>query len=113
MNGLAERADVRAGAPRTPQQLGSAERGSLGVVLGLDAIPSALLAHMFAQQLAGLGIEQADEHLIPLHAHHASDPARWRAVVRGFNFDAAVQMHHALAVLVIAEGFDRKRKQEW
>jgi hypothetical protein len=38
--------------------LGSAQRCSLGVVLFFDAIPAALLAHVFAQQLAGLGIEQ-------------------------------------------------------
>jgi len=49
---------VRPGAARSPQQLGSAQRCSLGVVLFFDAIPAALLAHVFAQQLAGLGIEQ-------------------------------------------------------
>jgi hypothetical protein len=62
--------------------------------------------------LAGLGIEQADEQLVPLHAHHAPDPAGRRAVVGGFDFDAAVQMHDAFAVLVIAEGFDRQGQQE-
>jgi hypothetical protein len=35
MDGLAERADVRSGATGAPQQLGSAQRCSLGVVLGL------------------------------------------------------------------------------
>ena len=40
------------------------------MILRLNAIPAALLAHMFPQQLPGLGIEQADEQLIPLHAHH-------------------------------------------
>src|SRR5271156_4882936 len=61
MNGLAERADVSAGAARAPQQLRSAQRGAFGVVFGFDAIPAAFLAHMFAQQLAGFGIEQANE----------------------------------------------------
>jgi hypothetical protein len=50
MHGLAERTDVSAGAARTPQQLRSAQRGALGVIFGLDAIPAAFLAHVFAQQ---------------------------------------------------------------
>src|SRR5208282_515274 len=54
--------------------------------LFFNAIPAALLAHMFAQQLPGLGIEQADIQLIPLHAQQAADPARRRAVVSGFAF---------------------------
>jgi hypothetical protein len=46
-----------------------------------------------------------------LHSKHAPDPARRRAVVRGFDLDAAVQMYDALAVLVIAERLQRKWKQ--
>jgi hypothetical protein len=61
MDGFAERADVGADAARTPQQLRSAERSALGVLLRLDAIPAAFLTHVFAQQLAGLGIERANE----------------------------------------------------
>jgi hypothetical protein len=39
---------------------------------------------VFAQQLPGLGIEQADIQVIPLHPDPAPDPA-WRcAVVSGF-----------------------------
>jgi hypothetical protein len=38
MNGFAERTDVGAGAARAPQQLRSAQRSLLGVVLGLDAM---------------------------------------------------------------------------
>jgi hypothetical protein len=67
---------------------------------------------MFAQQLAGFGIEQPDKQLIPLHSQHAPDPARRGAIVSGFDFDAAVQMHDAFAVLVITEGFDGQRQQE-
>src|SRR5690348_1744868 len=112
MDGLAECADVGAGAARSPQQLGSAQRGSLGMIFWFDAIPAAFLADVFAQQLAGFGIEQADEQLVPLHARHTSDPPRRRAVVGGFDFDAAVQVYDTLTVLVVAEGFDRQRKQE-
>jgi hypothetical protein len=53
MDGLAERTDVRAGATGSTQQLRSAQRGALGVIFGLDAIPAAFLAYMFAGQFAG------------------------------------------------------------
>ena len=95
------------GAAGAAQQLRSAQRCLLGVVLVLDAIPAALLAHVFAQQLPGLGIEQANIQLIPLHSQQTPDPARRSAVVGGFDFDAAIQMHDALAVLVIAERLQR------
>jgi hypothetical protein len=81
------------------------------VIFGLDAIPAAFLAHVFAQQLAGFRIEQTDEQFVPLHAQHTPDPGGRRAVVSGFDFNAAIQMHDALAVLVIAKGFDRQWKQ--
>src|ERR1039458_1242750 len=111
MDGVAERSDVRPGATGPPQQLGSAQRRPLRVILFFDAIPAAPLAHVFAQQLPGFGIEQANIQFIPLHARHAPDPTRRCAVVSGLDFDAAIQMHDALAVLVIAEGFQRQRKQ--
>ena len=40
-----------------------------------------------------------------------ADPAGRRAIVSRFHFHAAVQMHRALAVLVIAERFDWQRQQ--
>ena len=48
---------------------------------------------------------------IPLHLHAPADPARRRAVVSGLDLHAAVQMHRALAVLVIAERLDGQRQQ--
>src|ERR1035438_5940204 len=111
VDGVAERTDVRSGAARSPQQLRSAQRCSFGVVLFFNAIPAALLAHVFAQQLAGLGIEQTNIQLIPLHAQHAADPARRCAVIGGLDFDAAVQMHDAFAVLVITKGLQRQWQQ--
>src|SRR5438445_3153170 len=75
VDGIAECADVRSGATGAPQQLRSAQWCSLGMVLFFNAIPAALLAHVFAQQQPGLGIEQADEQIIPLHSDHAPDPA--------------------------------------
>src|SRR5271165_1403540 len=111
MDGIAERADMESGSTRSPQQLRGAQWRPLGAVLGLDAIPASLLAQVFAQQLPGLGIQQADIQVIPLHPDLAPDPARRRAVVSGFDLDAAVQMHDAFAVLVIAEWFQREWKQ--
>src|SRR5271165_3731920 len=111
MDGVAERADMQSSSTGPPQQLRGAQGRPLGAVLGLDAIPSSLLAQVFAQQLPGLGIEQADIQVIPLHPDLASDPARRCPVVSGFDLDAAVQMHDAFAVLVIAERLQWKRKQ--
>ena len=60
-----------------------------------------------------MGFKQTDMRGIPLDLNMAADPARRRAVVGGLDFDAAIQVHGALAVLVIAERFDRQRKQRW
>ena len=48
---------------------------------------------------------------IPLHLDAPSDPTRRRAIVGGIDFHAAIQMHRALAILVIAEGLDGQRQQ--
>ena len=86
-------------------------RRSRGTILVLDAMAAALLAQMLAQQLTGARIEQPHMCGIPLHLNAPADPARRRAVVSGFDFDAAIQMHGALAVLVIAERLERQRQQ--
>ena len=72
---------------------------------------AARLAQVLAQQLARLRIHQSHLPQIPLHLDVPADPARRRAVVGRFDFHAAVQMHRALAVLVVAEGLDRQRQQ--
>jgi hypothetical protein len=41
----------------------------------------------------------------------AADPARGQAVIGGFDFDTTVQMHGALAMLVVAKRFQGQRKQ--
>jgi len=56
--------------------------------------------------LPGLGVEQSNIQLIPLHSNHAPDPARWRAVVRGLDFHAAIEMDRALTEPVIAKRFE-------
>ena len=80
------------------------------VVFFFHAIPAAFLAYMLAQQLTVLGIEDANKKLIPLHMDQASDPAWRQAVVGRFDFDATVQMHYALAMLVVAERFQGQGK---
>jgi len=67
---------------------------------------------VLAQQLTVVRVQQSHHLAVPLHLDTPTDPARRRAVVSGFDFGAAIQMNGALAVLVIAEGFDGQRQQE-
>jgi len=62
---------------------------------------------MFAQKLPGERIDQADLGGIPLHLYAAPNPSWRRAIVSGFHFDVAIQVHGAFAVLVIAERFEQ------
>jgi hypothetical protein len=59
------------------EQLHHTERGSLGMVLGLDAIPAPFLTYMFSQQQSSFGIEDTNAKFIPLDFHPASNPP-WR-----------------------------------
>src|SRR5208337_5384583 len=102
---LAELADLGAGALSTPQELRCAQWHFLGVVFFLDAIPAALLAQVFAKELAGAGMQDTHVQLIPLHFHGSPDPSRRQAVISSLDFHATVQMNDALSVLVIAERF--------
>ena len=61
---------------------------------------------MLAQELAGEGVEEAHVELIPLDVDLPADPAGRGTVVGGLDLDAAVQVHGALAILVIAERLD-------
>ena len=57
--------------------------------------------------------DQADARTSrPTARHLPPDPARRRSVVSRFNFDAAIQMHRALAILVVAERLQRQRLQK-
>jgi len=77
----------------------------------VNPVAAARLAEMLAQQLPRFRIEQTNPLQVPLHLHAAADPQRRGAVVSGLDFDAAVQVHGALAVLVVAEWFQRQRLQ--
>src|SRR5579863_9910601 len=111
MQCMAQRADVRSGPFGARQQLHGSERSSLRLILVFDPMSAALLAQMFAQQLSGFRMKQADMLAVPLHCHTATDPAWRRAIVSRFHFHTPIQMHGSLAVLVIAERFEWQRKQ--
>src|SRR5208282_429434 len=105
INKVAERTDVRTGSSRSPQQLRNLKRPVLGTILFFNAIPTPFLTDMLPQQQPGVGIEDANIKLIPLHLHFSSDPTRRQAVVGGIDFDATVQIHAPLAMLVVAKRF--------
>src|SRR5271165_435080 len=48
---------------------------------------------------------------VPLHTDAPADPAWRRTIVRRFDLHTAIQVHRALTVLVVAEGFDGQRQQ--
>src|ERR1700745_1861062 len=69
INMVAEGANLGPRAFGSQQQLRNLPRSSRRKISLLDAIPAAFLAHVLAEQWAGLGIESADEDLIPLHSN--------------------------------------------
>jgi hypothetical protein len=77
----------------------------------MDAMPAARLPPMLAEQGPGGGIKQPDVPLVPLHGDLTPKPPRGRRVVRAGDLDAAVEMHGARAVLVVAEGLKGQRPQ--
>jgi hypothetical protein len=66
---------------------------------------------MLPQQLPGCRIEQADVQIVPLHGNAAADPAWRRAVVRGVNLDAAIEMDRPHPEAVIAKRLKGHRLQ--
>jgi len=66
---------------------------------------------MFAEQLAGDGIDQPDMQIIPLHGDALGEPVRRGTVVARLDFDAAVQMHRADAKLVVTKRLQRQRPE--
>src|ERR1051326_6561533 len=108
MHGAAYRSDPRSGSVSAVQQGQRTQGGFLRLVLFWYPMFSALLMQVLAQQFAGVWIQQPNMQGIPLHLDAPSDPARRRAVVGRVDLHAAIQMHCALAVLVITEGLQRQ-----
>lgn len=108
---LTHRPDLSAGGGGTPQESdgrGRRARRPVGVV---DPMPAPRGAQMLAQQLAGLRREEPHVQVVPLHLHALPDPAGWCAVVRGLDFNAAIEMHRARAKAVVPRWFKRQRPE--
>ena len=86
-------------------------RSAGGPVRVRDAMPAPRRAQVLAEELSGSGVEQADVGAVPLHVDAATDPAGRRTVVGRRDLDAAVEMHGAAAVLVVAERLERQRAE--
>src|SRR5215469_16321472 len=72
---LAEGADLSSRVFGSQQQLRDLVRSPGRKIPLLNAMTAAFLTKVLAQQLAGFGIEDPDEDLIPLHRDPTSDPA--------------------------------------
>ena len=68
-------------------------------------------AQMFTEELPALRIDDTHVQVVPLHRDALTDPARRHAVVRGLDFDAAIEVHAARAVAIVAKGLERERLQ--
>ena len=111
MDVVADRADRRAGPLARGQQRQRLERGPGRAVGVLDPMPAARDAQMLAEELARLRMEQPDLRGVPLDVDAPANPP-WRCpIVGGGHLDAAIEMHRALAVLVVAKRFEGKRPQ--
>src|SRR5436309_5464838 len=109
MDVLAHRTEVRTGGLRPGEERDRARWRACGTVVMVQPVPAPRRPQMLAQQQPGLGCEQADVEIVPLHVDPLADPARWSAVVGGLDLDAAIEMRGAFAVSVIAKRFERQR----
>ena len=108
---VADGGDGGAGALGGGEQGEGLARGAGGSVGVGDAMPAPWRAEVLAEELAGARVEQSDLGTVPLHVDAAADPAGRRAVVGGCDLDAAVEMHGAAAVFVVAERLERQRAE--
>src|SRR5207302_7210461 len=99
----AELADRTAGAVRAGKELPSLGRRAPRAIGGGDRVLPARLPAMLAQELARARIEEADALPVPLHGEALAEMPGRRAVVRPVDFDAAVEVHHPGAVLIVAK----------
>jgi hypothetical protein len=104
----ADGADMHTGGLRPSEERDCARRRPRRTIVVVEAMPAAGSPEMLAQQLSGVRRQQPDVQIIPLHLHPPPDPAGRRAVVRGLDFDAAIQVHRPFAVPVIAKRFERE-----
>jgi hypothetical protein len=100
-----------AGVACAVEELHRRRRRARWRVVGMNAMTASLLAQVLAQELPGRRVEQTHALAVPLYAYAPADPSWRRAVVGGFDLDAAVEVHGSLAVLVVAERLERQRPQ--
>lgn len=112
MDGIRDSADVGSRLVRTCQQLKQRRRRTTRTIRIADTVSARLATQMLAQQLTGAGIKKTHEHRVPLHLDVSTYPARRRSIVSRVNLDATIDMHRALAILVVAERLERQRLQE-
>jgi len=74
-------------------------------------MPAARRVDVLTEELTTLWIQEPDVEIRPLHLDALADPTGWRGVVRGIDFDAAIEMDRAPAEAVVAKGLDRQRLQ--
>jgi hypothetical protein len=106
----AQRADVRAGAEGALDQVPRHRRRARRTILVACAIAAGRLAHVLDQQQPR-SVQEPHAAIVPLHGQALADAPGGHRVVRAVDLDVAVQMHRALAVLVVAEGLDGQRPQ--
>ncbi len=107
----AERADRWSRGGRAAEQRQGRGRCSRRLIADLDAMPATRGAQVLAQQVPRLGIDESDVQLIPLHVDVLSDPARRRAVIRGLDLHAAIEVHRADAKAIVPKRFERQRAE--
>lgn len=111
LDALAQRADVLASYSSALEQLLDLRRRARTAVLRWHAEVTVLRAQMLAQQHAGLRVDDAHAARIPPDVHVAVNPAGRRCVVGLRHLDAAIEVHGAHAVLVVAKRLDGERQQ--
>ena len=107
----AHHADVRAGIRRACEQGDGARWRALGRTAAGGRRPAAWRTERSRQKRPGGGGGKRERQAVPLHLDALADPAGRCAVVRRFDFDAAIKMDGPLAVPVIAKRFDRRRPE--
>ena len=102
---------MRADLAATRQQLDGRPWCLRGLVLIGDAMPAPFLAAVLTQELPRARIQHPHHVAVPLHFYAAADPAWRRTVVRGIDFNAAIQVHAPVAKLIQAKRLQRQWQQ--
>ena len=100
---------ARGGRPTEQGQRGGRRAGRTVTIV--DPVIAPRRAQMLTQQLPRLRVDEPHVQVVPLHVDPLADPARRRAVEGGLDFDAAIEMHRAIAEAVVPKRLDGQRPQ--